>query len=164
MSTSQTYAEEVIAAVRNPAPADMSDQLVDALLLFEKFHEMGGWKGISPSVDAALMTPTLASELRGVLIDFVEGRSEHPDVGVAIFALTRCADDGLRPFFLRQLKRYYEAGLYPPMSQAEYGLTVLGDGVDYNYAPGQTDHSGYFAAVRDYLERHRDEIAAGKAL
>ena len=159
MSTPQTYAKELISTIRHPTAAGMSDMLVEAALLLEKFHETGGWQGVSESVDAAVMTAELASELRSVLLDFVEQHAEHPDVGVAIFGLTRCGDSGLRPFFLRQMRRYCEAGLYHPMSQAEYGLTVLGDGVDYDYAPGQTDHSGYFAAVRDYLERHRDEIA-----
>lgn len=105
------------------------------------------------------MTAELASELQSVLVDFVERRPDHPDVGAAIFALACRGDSALRPFFLRQMKRFCEAGFYHPMSQAEYGITVLGDGVGYSYAPGQTDHTGYFAAIRDYLEEHKAEIA-----
>lgn len=160
MSAPQTYARELVSAIRNPTTAGLSDALSEAALLFEKFYDTGGWEGLSARVDDALMTAESASELRSALLDFVEQHSEHPDVGVAIFALTRCGDSTLRPFFLRQMKRYCEAGLYHPMSQAEYGLTTLGSGVAYDYAPGQTDNSGFFAAVREYLERHRDEITA----
>jgi hypothetical protein len=159
MSANQTYVKEVIASIRNPLLVGMSKILMEAALLLEKFHDTGGWEGLSSCVDDTIVTAELAAELRSVLLDFVERCSDHPDVGIAIFALTRCGDSRLRPFFLRQMRRYCEAGLYHPMSQAEYGLTTLGDGVGYDYAPGQTDHSGYFAAVRDYLERRRDEIA-----
>src|SRR4051812_35540864 len=112
MSTPQTYAKKVITAIRNPAAVGMSGTLVEAALLLEKFHDTGGWEGVSESVDAALMTRELASELRTVLVDFVDRRSEDSDVDAAIFALTRCGDSELRPFFLRQMKRYCEAGLY----------------------------------------------------
>lgn len=158
MNAPDQTVQDVIAAIQSPS-GQMSEALMMAALLLEKFCDTGDWRRFSHRVDAAEVNSESGARLRAALLSFVERHPDHEDVGAAIFALTRCVDDSLRPCFLRLMKRYHDAGHFHPMSQAEYGLTVLGDGVQYGYAPGQTDHTGYFQAVGEYLIRHSEELA-----
>jgi len=61
---------------------------LEATLLIEKFGGMSCYRGISPTVDEAEVTPDAMTELKAALIQFAQQHSEHPDVGSAVWRST----------------------------------------------------------------------------
>jgi hypothetical protein len=145
---------KVVDALDTGDDPDIRERLLEATLLIEKFTGSGDYRRVSPAVDSAEVMAQSIAELRTALINFARSRPEHPDVGSAIWALGKFRDDSLREFFLTELHRHWQARRFHPTSQADCALGDLGDGVDFDFAPGAVDYEGYFVAVRDYLRKH----------
>jgi hypothetical protein len=144
--------QRVIADLQNGDASDIRKRLLEATLLIEKSRGLPCYRGVSPVVDAAEITPEKITELRAALIHFAQRHREHADVGSALWALGKLHDGSLRTFFLNEMRHHLQAHRHHPVSQADCALEELGDGVDYNYAPGERSHEQYFRAVRAYLE------------
>ena len=123
-------------------------------MLIEKFRGLSGYRGVSSAVDTAEVTQDSITDLRAALIGFAQRHREHPDVGSALWALGKLHDQSLRTFFLNEMRHHLQARRHHPVWQADCALDELGDGVDYDYAPGETSHDEYFKAVSVYLDTY----------
>lgn len=95
----------------------------------------------------------LVTQLRSALLDFSTQRRDHPHVASAIWALSKFQDPELREFFVSEMRIHLAARRHGPVSQAEYGLLMLGElATGYDYSAGETCHDAYLDAVRDFLE------------
>lgn len=123
-------------------------------MLIEKSRGLSSYCGVSPSVDSAEVTPETITDLRIALLEFAQRHREHPDVGSALWALGKLHDSSLRIFFLKEMRHHWLARRHHPVWQADCALGEIGDGVDYDYAPGETNHEQYFKAVSAFLDKH----------
>lgn len=146
--------QHVIIELRTPESPEIRGALLDAALLIENGTGGDDYHHISPAMDREKVRPESIPLLRLGLIQFAQQNREHPDVGSAIWALSRLKDESLRPFFLAEMRHHFEARRVNPVWQADCALKTFGHGVPYEYAAGQTDHEPYFKAVDAYLEKH----------
>jgi len=146
--------QKVISELRTLQSPDIRETLLESTLLIEKYTGSGDWRGISSNVDDAEISAEAIAELRQALIDFTRKHPEHPDVGTAIWALSKLFDESLRDFFLTEMRRHVDAGRVHPVWQADCALGNLGEGVGYDYSPGETSHDRYIDAVRRHLHKH----------
>ena len=144
----------VTREIRAGESANFQQTLLRSGLLFEKFYCSGDWRGIEPEVDDAEVSEESIGELRESLITFSRASREHPDVGSALHALSKCWGYPLREFFLIEMKFHFDAGRTFPLSQAESALFHFGGGTHYNTPPGETSHDGYLAACGRFLAEH----------
>jgi hypothetical protein len=146
--------QKVISELRSLRSPNIRETLLESTLLIEKFTGTGDWRGISSNVDDAEVPSDLIAELRQTLINFARTHPEHPDVGTAIWALSKFFDESLRGFFIAEMRRHLDAGRVHPVWQADCALGNLGDSVEYDYSPGEASHDSYFDAVRRYLQKN----------
>ena len=69
---------KVIDALRAGGEPEIRERLLEATLLVEKFTGSGDYRGTSPAVDAAEVTPESIAELRMALIDFARSQRDIP--------------------------------------------------------------------------------------
>ena len=119
--------EKIISSLKSGCAEEVNDALTHAAYLFEKANNTS-WKDESwtDEVKKAKIEASEIEKLKAKLIEFVESNQAKEFEDPAVWALGKCFDANLKPFFIKVVKQSLNEGT-SSFYQAMIALNNLGE-------------------------------------